>query len=160
MDALVPLPVPAAAAMLKRMDFKRVALAGLAALLAAATQLQPEVQPGSDIPPQSFPLPLAFPPVAAPDFAASTYERRAVFIPMRDGVRLHAVLVVPKAPGKHPIMLDRTPYSADKRTSLGPPGSSPETILSPLDAELVRAGYILAVEDVRGKFGSEGDYVM
>ena len=36
----------------------------------------------------------------------------------------------------------------------------PENILSPLYAELVRAGYIVAVEDVRGKYKSEGDYVM
>jgi putative CocE/NonD family hydrolase len=57
-------------------------------------------------------------------------------------------------------MLDRTPYSADKRTSVGPAGPQPETILSPLDAELVRAGYILAIQDLRGKFRSEGDYVM
>jgi putative CocE/NonD family hydrolase len=36
----------------------------------------------------------------------------------------------------------------------------PENILSPAYAELVRAGYIVAVEDVRGKYKSEGDYVM
>ena len=57
-------------------------------------------------------------------------------------------------------MLDRTPYSADKATSRGSFGSLPENILSPLYAELVRAGYIVAVEDVRGKYKSEGDYVM
>jgi putative CocE/NonD family hydrolase len=56
-------------------------------------------------------------------------------------------------------MLDRTPYSADKATGRGF-GPLPENILSPLSSELVRAGYIVAVEDVRGKYKSEGDYVM
>ena len=45
-------------------------------------------------------------------------------------------------------------------TSRGNFGPWPENILSPLNAELVRAGYIVAVEDVRGKYKSEGDYVM
>ena len=81
-------------------------------------------------------------------------------IPMRDGVKLYAVLIVPRGAGKFPIMLDRTPYSADKATSRGSFGPLPEQILSPLAAELVRAGYIVAYEDVRGKYGSEGDYVM
>jgi putative CocE/NonD family hydrolase len=58
-------------------------------------------------------------------------------------------------------MLDRTPYSADKATARGGNfGPWPENILSPLAAELVRAGYIVAVQDVRGKYKSEGDYVM
>jgi putative CocE/NonD family hydrolase len=81
-------------------------------------------------------------------------------IPMRDGVKLYAVLIVPAQPGKFPIMLDRTPYSADHATSRGSFGPLPENILSPLAAELVRAGYIVAVEDVRGKYKSGGDYVM
>jgi hypothetical protein len=79
---------------------------------------------------------------------------------MRDGVSLYAVLIIPRGSGKHPIMLDRTPYSADKATERGGFGPWPENILSPLNAELVRAGYIVAIEDVRGKYKSEGDYVM
>ena len=57
-------------------------------------------------------------------------------------------------------MLDRTPYSADKATSRDSFGALPENILSPLSAELVRAGYIVAFQDVRGKYKSGGDYVM
>ena len=81
-------------------------------------------------------------------------------IPMRDGAKLYTVLIIPKGRGAFPIMLDRTPYSADKATSRGGFGPWPENILSPLSAELVRAGYIVAFEDVRGKYKSEGDYVM
>jgi putative CocE/NonD family hydrolase len=69
------------------------------------------------------------------------------------------VLILPKGAAKAPIVLNRTPYSATRETTLGF-GPWPENILSPLYAELVRAGYIVAVQDVRGKHGSEGDYVM
>ena len=142
------------------MGLKRVALAGLATSLLAAAQTQPAVQPGGDIPPvvhEPYPGQSRRPSPAAAFF---TYERREAFIPMRDGIRLYAVLIIPKGGGKYPIMLDRTPYSADKATSIAPAGPQPETILSPLDAELIRAGYIVAIEDVRGKYRSEGDYVM
>src|SRR6476659_5516266 len=94
------------------------------------------------------------------------YERRDVMIPMRDGVKLHTVIIVPKSvidSKKHaPILLTRTPYNATELTShaasshLGP-------ILNGYDNALeviVEGGYIRVVQDVRGKYGSEGDYVM
>jgi uncharacterized protein len=90
------------------------------------------------------------------------YVRRDVMIPMRDGVRLHAVILVPKGANRAPILLTRTPYNATELTShaqsshLGP-------ILSGYDNAtdvIVEGGYIRAVEDIRGKYGSEGDYVM
>lgn len=43
------------------------------------------------------------------------YVKRVVMIPMRDGVRLHTVIVVPKGASKAPIILTRTPYNADGR---------------------------------------------
>ena len=87
------------------------------------------------------------------------YDKRDVMIPMRDGARLHAVIIVPHNVKHGPIMLDRTPYSADKLTG---------KVETPLVAEamryvfrdLVQDGYIVAVEDVRGKYKSDGDYVM
>jgi uncharacterized protein len=99
------------------------------------------------------------------------YERREVMIPMRDGAKLHTVIIVPKSvidankldPKKRaPILLTRTPYNATELTShaasshLGP-------ILNGYDNALeviVEGGYIRVVQDVRGKYGSEGDYVM
>src|ERR1051326_4535882 len=94
------------------------------------------------------------------------YERREVMIPMRDGVKLHTVIIVPKSvidAKKHaPILLTRTPYNATELTShansshLGP-------ILNGYDNALeviIEGGYIRVVQDVRGKYGSEGDYVM
>jgi uncharacterized protein len=143
----------------------------LAAPLGAETRVAPAVQPGGDIPShfqpvQPAPIPRGgdIPRAVNPPRGGFQYTRREVRIPMRDGVKLYAVLIIPKGSAnradKFPIMLDRTPYSADKATSRGNFGPLPENILSPLSAELVRAGYIVAVEDVRGKYKSEGDYVM
>ncbi len=87
------------------------------------------------------------------------YEKRDVMIPMRDGVRLHAVVIVPYGLHRAPIMLDRTPYSATKFTSRAT-SSDVADILTGLSRELVQHGYIVVVEDVRGKYGSGGDYVM
>src|SRR5215472_6838076 len=90
------------------------------------------------------------------------YKRRDVMIPMRDGVKLHAVILVPKGAKNAPILLTRTPYSATELTShaasahLGP-------ILWGYDNAtevIVEGGYIRVVQDVRGKYDSEGDYVM
>jgi uncharacterized protein len=132
----------------------------------AADHVEPAVKPGGDIP-RSFhgavaPVPKGgdIPQRFTPPRAQFEYVRREVMIPMRDGVKLYAVLIIPRGSGKFPIMLDRTPYSADKATSRGSFGTQPENILSPLSAELVRAGYIVAFEDVRGKYRSGGDYVM
>ena len=90
------------------------------------------------------------------------YVRREVMIPMRDGVKLHTVIIVPKGAKRAPILLTRTPYNATELTShaasshLGP-------ILNGYDNALeviVEGGYIRVLQDVRGKYGSEGDYVM
>jgi hypothetical protein len=90
------------------------------------------------------------------------YLRRDVMIPMRDGVKLHTVILVPKGAKRAPILLTRTPYNATALVShaqsahLGP-------ILNGYDNAtevIVEGGYIRAVQDVRGKYGSEGDYVM
>src|SRR5689334_2322824 len=133
------------------MGLKKFALVALALASAAIAEshVQPAVQPGGDIP-QRFNAPRA----------QFQYVRREVMIPMRDGAKLYTVLIIPRGHGPFPIMLDRTPYSADSATSRGNFGIMPENILSPAYAELVRAGYIVAVEDVRGKYKSEGDYVM
>jgi hypothetical protein len=149
------------------MGFKRFAIVALAlaSAVAAETHVEPAVRPGGDIP-QSFhpvaPIPKGgdIPQRFEAPRAEFQYIRREVRIPMRDGVKLYAVLIIPREAGKFPIMLDRTPYSADKATQRGGFGPWPENILSPLNAELVRAGYIVAIEDVRGKYKSEGEYVM
>ena len=87
------------------------------------------------------------------------YVKREVMIPMRDGVRLHTVIVVPKGARNAPMILTRTPYNASGRTSRT---ASPHmlAILPESDEVFVKAGYIRVFQDVRGKYGSEGDYLM
>jgi len=93
---------------------------------------------------------------------ADDYVKRAVMIPMRDGVKLHTVILVPKGAHNAPILLTRTPYDADDLTShtksshLGPMLQGYDNALN----VILEGGYIRVVQDVRGKYGSEGDFVM
>ena len=90
------------------------------------------------------------------------YTRRVVMIPMRDGVHLHTVILLPKGAKRAPILLTRTPYDADGLTSHAN-SSDLGSILYGYDNAtdvIVNGGYIRVVQDVRGKHGSEGDYVM
>src|SRR5688572_21030681 len=67
----------------------------------------------------------------SPDFSPVTeafdHDRREVMIPMRDGVKLHTVIVVPKNSTAAPIILTRTPYGADKPTTQT---SSPHAVMT------------------------------
>ena len=106
----------------------------------------------------------AQPDEVVPDFspvtAAFDHERREVMVPMRDGVRLHTVIVVPRnLRGPAPIILTRTPYGADKATTQG---TSPRAAMAlPVaDEPLLEAGYIRVYQDIRGRYDSEGAWVM
>ena len=87
------------------------------------------------------------------------YTKRVEMIPMRDGVKLYTVIVVPKGAAHAPIILTRTPYNAAGRTSRA---ESPYMLdeLPQGDDVFVKAGYIRVFQDVRGKYGSEGAYIM
>ena len=114
-------------------------------------------------PPVKYPdLPSETPAKFEPSTDTFDFTRRDVMIPMRDGVKLHTVILVPKGAKGAPILLTRTPYNASNLTShaesshLGP-------VLNGYDNAtdvIVEGGYIRAVQDVRGKHGSEGDYIM
>ncbi len=110
--------------------------------------------------------PAAYPSEIPASFAAShdgwDYTRRTAEIPMRDGVKLHTVILVPRGARGAPILLTRTPYNADTLTSR----NQSTHLRMALDGydnpveTIVEGGYIRVVQDVRGKYGSEGDYVM
>jgi putative CocE/NonD family hydrolase len=113
--------------------------------------------------PQQTPrLPSETPAKLEPTNYGFDYVRREVMIPMRDGVKLHTVILVPNGAKNAPILLTRTPYNATELTTridsshLGPSlyGYDNATDV------IVEGGYIRVVQDVRGKYGSEGDYVM
>jgi len=107
------------------------------------------------LPPMQPEIPKEF----APPSASFDYVKREVMIPMRDGVKLHTVIVVPKGAHGAPIVLTRTPYDASGRALANP---SPHMLatLSEADEVFVSRGYIRVFQDVRGKYGSDGDYVM
>ena len=90
------------------------------------------------------------------------YERRDVMIPMRDGVHLHTVILVPRGAHHAPILLTRTPYNATDLTSYGHSGHLVVSLdgYDNADDVIGDSGYIRVVQDVRGKYKSEGDYVM
>ena len=76
---------------------------------------------------------------------------REEMIPMRDGVRLHTKIFVPREPREPlPFIMLRTPYGIE-----GPEGQ----LVTYLKA-LADEGYIFVFQDIRGKFGSEGAFVM
>jgi uncharacterized protein len=86
---------------------------------------------------------------AAPNTAV--FNQSDEMIPMRDGVRLHTVLFTPKEhPEPLPILLMRTPY--------GVPANEQEAMYSL--QSLIKDGYILAFQHIRGRFKSEGEFVM
>ena len=90
------------------------------------------------------------------------YIKRDVMIPMRDGVKLHTVILIPKGARNAPILITRTPYDATSLTSHAE-SSDLGSILTGYDNAtdvIVEGGYIRVVQDIRGKYGSEGDYVM
>ena len=121
--------------------------------------------PGQSASPKYPNYPSETPDDLKPATASFDHERREVMIPMRDGVKLHTVILVPRSATKAKpaaILLTRTPYSADDLTThvasshLGPAlwGYDNATEV------IVEGGYIRVVQDVRGKYESEGDYVM
>src|SRR5437868_8706928 len=86
------------------------------------------------------------------------FVKRVEMIPMRDGVKLYTVIVVPKGASHAPILLTRTPYNAAGRAERF---SSPHMLatLPEGDEVFVADGYIRVFQDIRGKYGSEGDYI-
>jgi putative CocE/NonD family hydrolase len=77
---------------------------------------------------------------AAPDQIASSFD---MAVPMRDGVRLSANVFRPEAPGRYPTILMRTPYGKGN-------------VVFANYASFVEHGYVFMVQDVRGRYASEG----
>ena len=90
------------------------------------------------------------------------YIKREVMIPMRDGVHLQTVILIPRGATRAPILLTRTPYGAtDRIVKISSAHLSAVLDRSDVaDDAVVNGGYIRVMQDVRGKHGSEGDYVM
>ena len=111
---------------------------------------------------QAASLPSETPERFQPVTDSFNYIKRDVMIPMRDGVKLHTVIMIPKEAKNAPILLTRTPYSASGQTGHAA-SSHMGTALYGYDNAvdvILEDGYIRVIQDVRGKYRSEGDYVM
>ena len=129
-----------------------------ALFLAQAAWTQTET-PAAKYPDFPSETPARLEPPPAADF---DYIRREGMIPMRDGVKLHTVILVPKGAQGSPILLTRTPYDANALTTHASSAHLGPTLEGYDNATevIVEGGYIRVIQDVRGKYGSEGDYVM
>jgi putative CocE/NonD family hydrolase len=89
---------------------------------------------------------------AAVEHIFHDYQRTEAMIAMRDGVKLHTVILKPAdIQTPLPFLVVRTPYGVDT-TNCG--------LFYAWDAELARDGYILVAQDIRGRYKSEGEFIM
>ena len=80
------------------------------------------------------------------------YTREEVMIPMRDGVKLHAVILRPADQSSPlPFLLERSPYGSEWATS---------DAINERFSIMAPEGYIFVFEDIRGRYGSQGKFVM
>ncbi len=84
--------------------------------------------------------------IAQPAYAVTV--ERDVMIPMSDGVRLAADIYRPREPGKYPVIVTRTPYGK----------TNPKHKYAFAGGLFASHGYVFVVQDVRGKYASEGEY--
>jgi hypothetical protein len=124
----------------------------IAALAILSVSLQAGAAPVKTLPSET---PAKFTPV----LDEFDFIKREVMIPMRDGVKLKTFILIPKGAHDAPIMMTRTPYNAGGRVSRTN-SSHLAAVVPPMDDTIAAAGYIIVYQDVRGKFGSEGDYVL
>lgn len=83
----------------------------------------------------------------------TAWNKTDVMIPARDGVRLHTLIYSPKnMSGKLPFIIERSPY--------GWSGNRPERTLATRYKELADVGFIFVLQDIRGRYQSEGQFVM
>ncbi len=84
----------------------------------------------------------------------TNYTKTEVSIEMRDGIKLFTTIYKPKAEGKHPFLLNRTPYS------IGPYGPDAfKAFWKSYSMAYLKCNYIIVNQDVRGKYMSEGEFV-
>jgi uncharacterized protein len=93
---------------------------------------------------------------------AADHTRLDLMIPMRDGVKLNTIVVLPKqAAEPMPMVLLRTPYNAEDYATRDGSASPRMAMNVPADDEaLVREGYVLVYQDIRGRHKSEGVYIV
>jgi putative CocE/NonD family hydrolase len=93
-------------------------------------------------------------PAADSAWMMANYTKREVYIPVRDGIRLYTAIYEPKAGGKHPFLLNRSPYS------IAPYGEDHyKAFWNTHYMNYLKENYIIVLQDVRGKYMSEGEFM-
>lgn len=83
----------------------------------------------------------------------NNYTKQETYITMRDGVRLFTSIYTPKSTSEaHPILMTRTPYSC------APYGAEYRGLWATYEKAYLKEGYIMVIQDVRGRWMSEGDF--
>lgn len=91
-------------------------------------------------------------PVASDDFVI-----REEMVPMRDGVELYTLIMTPKdADDELPVIMTRTPYNATGMLR----GPASTRLGINVGTRFLGDDYIYVAQDIRGRFKSEGDYIM
>jgi putative CocE/NonD family hydrolase len=93
---------------------------------------------------------------STPARTAPSYALTESMIPMRDGTRLYTRILAPTSPARRlPFLFVRTPYGVD--------GNTPASVTASwgfMARDIARDGYVFVFQDIRGKFKSEGQFVM
>jgi len=93
------------------------------------------------------------PPSGSPEALKEIYDKKEVYITMRDGVRLFTSIYTPKnTSSPHPILLNRTPYNIEPR------GPDHYNYFLQVYTRYIDEEYIMVFQDVRGKYMSEGEF--
>ncbi|NUQ30503.1 MAG: CocE/NonD family hydrolase [Acidobacteriaceae bacterium] len=147
----------------------------VAAIFAAGCAFAQTTEIHNDIPASFTPPKQQAETVIKPEW---DYIKRVEMVPMRDGTKLYTVIVIPKGAKNVPIILTRTPYNAASRAAAARTPIATGNAASPergagkqdsahmidelglADEVFVNAGWIRVYQDVRGKYGSEGPYLM
>ncbi len=87
-----------------------------------------------------------------PDFIRTKYDKQEVYITMRDGIRLFTSVYTPKDKTRtYPVLMTRTPYGIES-------SAKDYSRLLPEYSHFLEDGYIIVLQDVRGRFMSEGTF--
>lgn len=94
------------------------------------------------------------PPKSSSEYFRNYYDKKEVYIPMRDGIKLFTSIYSPKDHSQnYPILMMRTPYNSE------PGGEENYNFFLGIHSEYLEEGYIMVFQDVRGSYMSEGEFL-
>lgn len=118
------------------------------------TQITGKLEQAGQILTLNFSRELIAPSKSSPEYIRQYYEKKEVYIPMRDGIRLFTSIYSPRDKSQvYPILMMRTPYNSE------PGGEENYNFFLSLHSDYLDEGYIMVYQDVRGTYMSEGEFM-